>query len=646
MFWLRWHRILYYAWTKKVLLCGTSLAGYYTFFPSSTVHLKLEQKEENEKQIVNEDFNSYTYLPHDSAKLRITWERDHFLSYWNLLELSKSKDPIKRHKAVESLTEIFDLEEWEYQVIAQASSAVTAVGLARTVKSSPLFFLPSRFKNVKNESLNEDLMLMFLSLPLSEDFLCIKVLIKQTQLAAKTLLKYQNAWYMELDDQAGIYHSLQKKKAIATFHKASLEAILACSAVKLYRDILKKLGILELLFRMVEYHENDLEFHSLIAQVLANFALDESSLNEFHITGWIGILSKWARLSSINVSLPAIKALANLDVDDILHAKYDDGIYLLSPVPRQRFKNLKADVVFVHGLLGATFWTWRQNDNVQKSIKTSGKKIPFSAENEVLKPESSFGNYDCDSYTWCWPKDWLAVDLMNLRVIGVDYRTCLTHWNCKYPQIKERDGIEAKAKELSRKLLLANVGERPIVWVTHSMGGLLVKQILLEANSSKGKDNLLSKNTVGVIFYSVPHKGSGIASWFHFAPRIFLPSIDILQLQKETPSLLSLHENFKRFVLQNNVAILSFGETKKSSWGLSSAQLVTLDSSDPGFGDFYKIPVEHLSTCKPFSRRSIAYRKVVEFLITHIPQFSSPAFSDLPLYKNIREFSNLMSLIP
>lgn len=77
--------------------------------------------------------------------------------------------------------------------------------------------------------------------------------------------------------------------------------------------------------------------------------------------GWIGTLVEWSQNSDIRLSAPASRALANLDVDENKDVKYPRRIYLLHPLNKIRGK-IKMDVVFLHGLLGGVFVTWRQRD--------------------------------------------------------------------------------------------------------------------------------------------------------------------------------------------------------------------------------------------------------------------------------------------
>jgi len=37
-------------------------------------------------------------------------------------------------------------------------------------------------------------------------------------------------------------------------------------------------------------------------------------------------------------------------------------------------------------------------------------------------------NLDLAHKTWCWPKDWLPIDIPFLRIIGINYDTSLSMW--------------------------------------------------------------------------------------------------------------------------------------------------------------------------------------------------------------------------
>ena len=70
-------------------------------------------------------------------------------------------------------------------------------------------------------------------------------------------------------------------------------------------------------------------------------------------------------------------------------------------------------------------------------------------------------------------------------------QTNLTQWSGASLPLQEVSSM------LLEKLVAAGIGDRPVVFVTHSMGGLVVKQILYKAKEER-HDNLV-KNTKGIV---------------------------------------------------------------------------------------------------------------------------------------------------
>jgi len=68
--------------------------------------------------------------------------------------------------------------------------------------------------------------------------------------------------------------------------------------------------------------------------------------------------------------MSATRALANLDVDGTPEIKFSSHLHLLYPTMR-RFDLPKLDVVFIHGLLGGVFVTWRQRDRELTNVGSS-----------------------------------------------------------------------------------------------------------------------------------------------------------------------------------------------------------------------------------------------------------------------------------
>lgn len=95
-------------------------------------------------------------------------------------------------------------------------------------------------------------------------------------------------------------------------------------------------------------------------------------------------MSRWSLSDDIRLSAQAHRALVNLDSEGNEGAKYARRIYLLHPLHRVH-ANTKMDVVFLHGLLGGIFVTWRQRDVNTFALGVVGLSIRHMAVYDRLR---------------------------------------------------------------------------------------------------------------------------------------------------------------------------------------------------------------------------------------------------------------------
>lgn len=118
-------------------------------------------------------------------------------------------------------------------------------------------------------------------------------------------------------------------------------------------------------------------------------------------------------------------------------------------------------------------------DDIPTTTNSSGEG-PFTCSPKEFKSIQK----EQSKYTQCWPKDWLPKDCRYLRVIGVNYSTSLSMWASICPAEKGKFTLNDHSELLLQTLKNAGLGNKPIVWIAHSMGGLIVKNMLVKGKST------------------------------------------------------------------------------------------------------------------------------------------------------------------
>ncbi|XP_056641518.1 protein SERAC1 isoform X1 [Diorhabda sublineata] len=642
---------------------------------TSVLYMKNIQSEEENKheEFINlhqSSFEKYNIFKNTLDSLRFSYAR-------RLVQLANNENNTDyRIKAVRHLIKIRHLDSWHFSLLANMIDAKTAIGLARSGDADKRLFMepPLRYHNYNRDMLINAMRDFLIQLYEKSNHPCLGYFLSE-------VFVYEH--YMDYIEQKNNVHIVDNDSSALELSKfiqsesdilpKCLESLVHhCCIEKYTKHIIEQNG-LPLLMEIYQRYKNNTDIIIKICQILSYMSVDRSVLDSLHKSGWIGILSEWMHHSDVRIAIPAAQALFNLDSDnDVVFSK---RLYLLHPVTRTA-KDQDMDVVFVHGLLGGVFYTWRQrldqdlhvsilnnqrkmapyktdekNDSVCKKsiierlssitilndLKSHIENKPDENDYELVWDDIPTNTNDCASgpysvstkdydvkedkvcklYTHCWPRDWLPEDIQNLRIIGVNYNTTLSMWTAICPSAKGKLTLDERSLDLMTKLVQAGLGTKPIVWVTHSMGGLIVKNILCKSfESQMPAIRNLCLNTKGVIFYSTPHNGSRLANLNQATALLLWPSVEVQELREHSPQLKKIHKRFLDIVSSIPMKIVTFVETKATVVTAMRFNflLVQPDSGYPGVGEYFEIPQDHLGICKPLTKYSFLYQKVVHTL--------------------------------
>ncbi|OZC05435.1 hypothetical protein X798_07590 [Onchocerca flexuosa] len=293
--------------------------------------------------------------------------------------------------------------------------------------------------------------------------------------------------------------------------------------------------------------------------------------DEIQLSEWLPMLSSMTMSHIFEEVLMAEKICNNgLSVFDSSRKLLKSNIYeLFRPDDDQQ---PVIDLVLIHGIRGSVFWTWRERDSPSKILRIR-----------------------------CWPRTWLPQDVpVPLRILAIDYLSSLVHF------VGVIETVNTRAQKFSMELKTAGVGDRPILFICHSMGGLLVKRILLD-------DPEIRRSTVGILFMGTPHRGSPYAM---YAPLGVRPSDDVKLLHQQSTinrqvdlsvALFQLHQDFLK-IIDTIPVISSVAETKKAPLIMRrKGILVPPESAYLERGAFYHINDIHHNICKPSNRQDRIY---------------------------------------
>jgi tetratricopeptide (TPR) repeat protein len=248
----------------------------------------------------------------------------------------------------------------------------------------------------------------------------------------------------------------------------------------------------------------------------------------------------------------------------------------------------RASVIFVHGLGGHAYDTWRK---------------------DIRRREAP------EDVTF-WPL-WLAEDVDGISVYTMAYEAPASNWLGTSMPLQDR-AVNVLEVLLSEPGLKSG----PIAFICHSLGGLIVKQILLDLQQQKDRrkeaKDLLGRVTQ-VVFAATPHTGSRRATLLDRLRFFAWPSTIARTLVANDPALRSINVAYRGFadesrdVLQHRV----FYETQ----GTPAGVIVDEASAAPSLPGDPPVPVDadHISIVKPLHRFSVLYARTRDFIARSNP---------------------------
>ena len=243
--------------------------------------------------------------------------------------------------------------------------------------------------------------------------------------------------------------------------------------------------------------------------------------------------------------------------------------------------NRHADVVFVHGLGGDALATWGH-----------------SSKNNMFWPE------------------WLAEDFTNIGVWSLSYASSpsrwmrwLYCWRTSGLSRPHRSGhsmaLSDRALQVLDLMLQKGLGQRPILFICHSLGGLLVKKVLRCSSDAKNnRRHSVFDRTHAVLFLATPHNGSTLATILTRLRWLLRTTVTVDELRMHDANLRELFNWYRNSSERAGIHTSTYYETL-SIFGITAVDPTTSQSAageDP-------IPLDenHLSIAKPKSRDSQVY---------------------------------------
>ncbi|KAH0562121.1 hypothetical protein GP486_003181 [Trichoglossum hirsutum] len=247
------------------------------------------------------------------------------------------------------------------------------------------------------------------------------------------------------------------------------------------------------------------------------------------------------------------------------------------------------DIVFVHGLTGNREKAWTHRN----------------------------GNF--------WPRDLLPEDFPRARIMTFGYDADVV----RFWTIASSNRLHDHGKSLAYSVLSQHAmpGTRPIIFIAHSLGGLVCKEALVLSDKRDDLRSILT-NAVGIIFLGTPHGGSYLAGWGATVVKyvnIFRgTNREILKnLQPGSSDLQRVEEDFQHMLRRDDVSLKVYCFYEALRMNDAIGKIVETESAKLAAYDNCSINADHRNMTKFTGRADEGYGLIRGVLSRWIQDYES-----------------------
>ncbi|KAJ9660144.1 hypothetical protein H2201_007051 [Coniosporium apollinis] len=169
---------------------------------------------------------------------------------------------------------------------------------------------------------------------------------------------------------------------------------------------------------------------------------------------------------------------------------------------------------------------------------------------------------------------------------------------------------------------------RPILFIAHSFGGLVLKEALVRASIGEEYKNIRDA-TCGVIFLGTPHQGSSVSTLGALAARLTRlfgsDTTQLVYLQMHSRELANLQARFRKGITEGT-KMFSFYETFPTCfWGFSFGFVVNSDSASR-VGEGIPVDKDHSGMNKCVDKDDPPYKDICRAIRKILDNTRSPSY--------------------